>query len=139
MDRADALEAGFQWRYVPGKGEEHVAKSTSRRDRVRNVDTVNERVSRRQLLRCLAAAGACLGADGGCLMYEDDGVTFDYQKGEFMRLRVDCNDPARRLVIALEPGSKVLPPLQRKIDIQIATEALTRSVVFTGEPIHVTF
>lgn len=79
------------------------------------------------------------GADGGSLMYEDDGVTFDYQKGEFMRLRLDWNDPAQGLVIGLQPGSNMLPPLKRKIDIQIASEDLTRSVVFAGEPIHVTF
>ncbi len=79
------------------------------------------------------------GADGKFVMYEDDGVSFDYQKDEFMRLRLVWNDPDRRLTLSLERGSRMLQPLQRKIQIQIPSEEVTRSVTFEGKPVEITF
>jgi len=79
------------------------------------------------------------GADGSFLMYEDDGTTFDYERGEFIRVKFDWSDRSRRLRMALAGGSRPLPSLMRRINIEIAPEGLSRSVVFDGKPVEVTF
>ena len=45
------------------------------------------------------------GADGAFTLYEDDGKTFDYRRGEWMRIVMSWNDAARRLSLRLAPGS----------------------------------
>jgi alpha-glucosidase (family GH31 glycosyl hydrolase) len=79
------------------------------------------------------------GADGKFVVYEDDGTTFRYERGEFMRLSFDWNDRSRRLRIALTGGSRPFPPLERKIKVEVIPERLSRSVVFDGKPIEVAF
>ena len=79
------------------------------------------------------------GADGSFLMYEDDGITFDYEREEFIRVKFDWSDRSRRLRMALAGGSRPLPSLMRRINIEIAPEGLSRSVVFDGKPVEVTF
>jgi alpha-glucosidase (family GH31 glycosyl hydrolase) len=78
------------------------------------------------------------GADGGFVMYEDDGATFGYERGEFMRLRFDWNDRSRRLRMALADGSSLLRP-ETKIKVEVVPEGLSRSVVFDGKPMDVAF
>jgi len=72
-------------------------------------------------------------------MYEDDGITFDYEREEFIRVKFDWSDRSRRLRMALAGGSRPLPSLMRRINIEIAPEGLSRSVVFDGKPVEVTF
>ncbi len=79
------------------------------------------------------------GADGSFLTYEDDGTTFDYERGESMRLRFDWSDRSRRLRIALAGGSRPLPSFMRGINIEIAAENLSRSVAFDGKPLELPF
>ncbi len=79
------------------------------------------------------------GADGEFEIYEDDGATFDFAKGEAMRLRCRWNDRERRLSLSLAAGSKMLPPLDRKIEARVIPGGPTRSVVFRGQPLTVRF
>lgn len=79
------------------------------------------------------------GTDGKFELYEDDGTTFAYRKGETMRLRLDWKDQERRLTISLAEGTKMLPPLARNIDIRLARENISRSIVFDGQPVEVSF
>jgi alpha-glucosidase/alpha-D-xyloside xylohydrolase len=48
------------------------------------------------------------GSDGACTLYEDDGETFDFRKGEFGKVRIGWNDRQRRLSLRLAAGSKML-------------------------------
>jgi alpha-glucosidase/alpha-D-xyloside xylohydrolase len=77
------------------------------------------------------------GADGAFSWYEDDGRTFDFRKGEFMRVNIAWTDRQRRLTLRLAPGSKMLAPASRNIVIHVAGDPKTRDVVFTGRPLEV--
>jgi alpha-glucosidase (family GH31 glycosyl hydrolase) len=77
------------------------------------------------------------GADGTFTLYEDDGKTFDYRRGAWMRVEMKWNDAARRLTLRLAPGSRMLPPARRAIDVRVAGGKETRSVVFAGQPVVV--
>jgi hypothetical protein len=70
------------------------------------------------------------GADGSFLLYEDDGRSFNYRKGEWMGTMLQWNDASRTLTLTLAPGSRMLPPFRRKISVNVlGTE---KNVVFDG-------
>lgn len=75
------------------------------------------------------------GADSSFLLYEDDGHSFDYRKGEWMGLRLEWRDKQRVLRLSLAPGSRMLPPLQRKIEVNVLQTQ--KQVVFDGKPMDV--
>jgi alpha-glucosidase (family GH31 glycosyl hydrolase) len=77
------------------------------------------------------------GADGAATVYEDDGRTFDYRKGEWMRVEMGWRDRERRLSLRLARGSRMLPPARRTIEVRVAGERRTRTVVFEGRPVEV--
>ena len=77
------------------------------------------------------------GADGSFLLYEDDGRSFNYRKGEWMGVQMAWNDSARTLSLHLAPGSRMLPPLRRELAIKL--DRATRSIVFEGHPVEVKF
>ena len=77
------------------------------------------------------------GANGAFAIYEDDGKTFDYRKGAWMRTELAWNDATRVLSIRLAPGSRMLSPAKRPIVVRVAGEKTTRSTVFEGKPIDV--
>ena len=77
------------------------------------------------------------GADGVCSWYEDDGRSFDFRKGEFMRVNIAWNDRQRRLSLRLASGAKMLDPAKRNIVVRVAGEAETREIVFAGRPLKV--
>ncbi len=74
------------------------------------------------------------GSDATFSLYEDDGETFDYRKGESMRVNIAWNDRRRSVALRLAAGSKMLPPAKRNIVIRVASESATREVVFEGRP-----
>jgi alpha-glucosidase (family GH31 glycosyl hydrolase) len=77
------------------------------------------------------------GGDTSFLLYEDDGSTFNYRKGEWMGIQMDWHDATQTLTMRLAAGSRMLPPSHRKLDVQLAQQ--TRSVVFDGSPVKVVF
>jgi alpha-glucosidase/alpha-D-xyloside xylohydrolase len=77
------------------------------------------------------------GADGAFSLYEDDGTTFDYRNGQFMRINLAWNDRQRRLTMRLAPGSKMMPPEKRNFGVEIAGETARRDVVFAGRAVEV--
>ena len=46
------------------------------------------------------------GADGAMTLYEDDGVSFDYQKGAFTRIVCSWNDGSRTLSLKADPKGR---------------------------------
>lgn len=78
------------------------------------------------------------GVDGRSFLYEDDGETFDFRRGEFMRLDVRWNDAPRRLVLQLADGSKMLRPGGIPMEIRLAGGLDARTIVFHGQPLSVT-
>ena len=79
------------------------------------------------------------GADGTASLYEDDGKSFDYRKGQFMKVNIAWNDRQRRLNLRLASGAKMLAPAKRNIVARIAGGQETREIVFAGRPIEVRF
>ena len=77
------------------------------------------------------------GADGSFMLYEDDGSSFNYRKGEWMGLEMNWNDRRRLLHVTLAKGSRVLPPKRRDLVVKLGDAA--RSVIFDGHPLEVRF
>jgi alpha-glucosidase (family GH31 glycosyl hydrolase) len=77
------------------------------------------------------------GADGVFEMYEDDGKTFDYVKGDWTRLAMNWHDTTRRFTIRLSPGSRPWPAARRALDVRIAGEKTSRRVIFEGRLVDV--
>jgi len=77
------------------------------------------------------------GADGATGIYEDDGRSFDYRKGQFMRIAATWQDSGRRLTLTLAPGSRMLPPASRTIEVKLAGQPTGKTVAFTGKPVDV--
>ena len=77
------------------------------------------------------------GADGSFTLYEDDGRSFDYRRGEWMGIDMSWNDAGRVLHMKLASGSKMLPPLRRAIQIKVAEKQ--KEVEFNGHAIEVRF
>jgi alpha-glucosidase/alpha-D-xyloside xylohydrolase len=77
------------------------------------------------------------GADGASSLYEDDGKTFAYRKGEWMRIEMSWKDAERRLTLRLARGACMLAPVKRLIEVRVAGERKTRAIVFDRHPIDV--
>src|SRR4051812_34912116 len=77
------------------------------------------------------------GADGAFSLYEDDGNTFDYRNGEFMRVDMIWRDSRRELSIRLARGSKMMDPEKRRIVVKVAGEAVSKEATFVGRPVTV--
>ena len=79
------------------------------------------------------------GADATFALYEDDGATFNYRSGEFMRIEMIWNDSRRSLTLRLAKGSRMLPPLKRSIEVRLVGEKASRAIAFEGRPVEVRF
>jgi alpha-glucosidase/alpha-D-xyloside xylohydrolase len=75
------------------------------------------------------------GADGSFALYEDDGRSFNYRRGEWMGIELVWNDRQSRLSLRLAAGSRMLPPLRRRIEVRIGSK--THHVEFHGIPLMV--
>jgi alpha-glucosidase len=77
------------------------------------------------------------GADGQASVYEDDGKTFDYRRGNWMRLEMNWRDSDRTLSLRLASGSRMLPPVKRTIEVRVAGEQAKRTVTFDGNLVEI--
>jgi len=75
------------------------------------------------------------GADGSFLLYEDDGKSFNYRKGEWIGTQMDWNDVRRVLTLRLATGSRMLA--RRKIDVKLRETVHT--IEFDGHQVEVAF
>ncbi len=75
------------------------------------------------------------GANGTFLLYEDDGSSFNYRKGEWMGLEMAWNDARKALAVKLAGGSKVLG--KRELEVKLGNA--TRRATFDGRTVEVRF
>jgi hypothetical protein len=68
-------------------------------------------------------------------LYEDDGLSFGYRAGDWMGIDLSWDDRAGRLSIKLAEGSRMRPPLERRIKLGRGRAQPARSAVFTGRAI----
>ena len=76
------------------------------------------------------------GVNGTASWYDDDGHSFDYRKGAFMRIAMQWSDRERRLSMRLAPGSKMLDN-GRRIAVRIAGGSAAKESVFAGKALTV--
>jgi alpha-glucosidase/alpha-D-xyloside xylohydrolase len=77
------------------------------------------------------------GVNGKTTLYEDDGKTFNYRRGEFMKVEMNWMDANRRLTLRLSPGSRMLAPNRRPLVIRIAGQPTTRAATFDGRQLDI--
>ena len=77
------------------------------------------------------------GSDASFLLYEDDGISFNYRKGEWMGIQMKWNEAARKLTLQLAPGSRMLPPERRNLTVALA--GMKRNVIFEGKSVELSF
>jgi alpha-D-xyloside xylohydrolase len=72
------------------------------------------------------------GANGEFTLYEDDGLTYGYERGEFTRIPLKWNDATRTLTIGARSGS--FPGMLRERTFQIVFVGKDQPVGFSFEP-----
>jgi alpha-glucosidase (family GH31 glycosyl hydrolase) len=77
------------------------------------------------------------GVNGTSMLYDDDGVSFAYRAGAFMRIEMSWDERARRLTLRLAPGSRMLTPAPRHFSVRVAGSAIAAPIVFTGQPLEI--
>jgi alpha-glucosidase/alpha-D-xyloside xylohydrolase len=77
------------------------------------------------------------GADGAASIYEDDGRSFDHKRGQWMRIQMEWRDSARTLSLRLAPGSRMLEPRSREIEVRVAGEKSVKKMKFEGKATQV--
>ncbi|MBV9623702.1 MAG: DUF5110 domain-containing protein [Acidobacteria bacterium] len=70
------------------------------------------------------------GVNAKFLLYEDDGTSFNYRRGEWMGIEMDWKEISRSLQLSLAAGSRVLPPSNRDIEVRVGQ--VSRKIVFDG-------
>jgi alpha-glucosidase/alpha-D-xyloside xylohydrolase len=79
------------------------------------------------------------GAAGAADVYEDDGVSFEHKRGNYMRLTARWDDVRRTLRLSLVSGSRLAGGAARWIEIRQAGDSRTQSVRFDGSSLVVRF
>jgi alpha-glucosidase (family GH31 glycosyl hydrolase) len=74
------------------------------------------------------------GADGRFRLYEDDGDSFAYRRGDWMGIDLAWKDGDRLLTLRLSEGSRMRPPLARRIEVERIGEKAASSLTFAGAP-----
>jgi len=77
------------------------------------------------------------GGDASFLLYEDDGVSFNYRKGQWSGIQMTWNDSNRKFDMSLASGSRLMPAEKRTIELQLG--GITKTVEFAGKPVSMSF
>jgi alpha-glucosidase/alpha-D-xyloside xylohydrolase len=77
------------------------------------------------------------GADGNFVLYKDDGVTFNYERGEYARIGMRWNDRSRQLTLNLLPGSRMLNPAGEDMVVQLGAQGTGKKIHFSGKSMTV--
>ena len=72
------------------------------------------------------------GADGAFTLYEDDGLTYGYEKGAFARIPIGWNDATRTLSIGKREGA--FPGMKADRTIQVIVVGKDKPVGFSFAP-----
>ena len=75
------------------------------------------------------------GADGRFELFEDDGTSFEYRRGNWMGMSMAWDDRRRRLTLSLAAGSKMRPPMVRDLEVRVAGQKTVQSARFSGRPL----
>jgi alpha-glucosidase (family GH31 glycosyl hydrolase) len=70
------------------------------------------------------------GADGAMTLYEDDGVSFNYEKGAFTRIVCSWNDGSRTLSLKADAKGRI--PKGKVFSVEIAGSADSKRLTMSG-------
>lgn len=73
------------------------------------------------------------GDNGTFLLYQDDGHTLEYLKGEYSLTRLSWNDERQSLTIEPEEGNTI----EKRFKVELAGSAITKTVHYEGEHLEV--
>lgn len=76
------------------------------------------------------------GQDAEFTLYDDSGDSYDFEKGEFIRIRMSWNDSKGELTISNAEGSYPEAPKERKMTIRKGSS--TKSITYKGKQTKVT-
>jgi alpha-D-xyloside xylohydrolase len=89
------------------------------------------------------------GRSGEFSLYEDDGNTYGYERGEFSRIRLAWDDAARTLTIGRRDGSFAGMPASRRFTVVLVTpespagyagmQGGQRTIRYAGQPVSAVF
>ena len=79
------------------------------------------------------------GADGDFTLYEDDGVSLGYLRGEGRWTRVRWDDGARRLRVEAGARAGAGGAVPRVFRVELLQEGRTATVEYAGEPVEIRF
>jgi len=77
------------------------------------------------------------GADASFLLYEDDGISFNYRKGHWTGMQMTWNGSNRKFDLTLASGSRLMPPEKRTIEVKLG--GITKTIDFAGKPVSILF
>lgn len=76
------------------------------------------------------------GTDGAFSLYEDDGISFGYRRGDWRRTDAKWNDTARRLSLRGTTGTKA-PYKKRRLQLRLAGQKTAKPIEFTGRLLEI--
>lgn len=81
------------------------------------------------------------GKDGMCLLYEDEGDSYDYEQGAAARVRLEWNEQQYELTLSARQGSfpAMVPERAFRVVLYRASGRQTRDLLYTGEPLRLVF
>ena len=79
------------------------------------------------------------GVNSTFTLYEDDGKTFEYRKGQWMGIRFAWDNAKRALGLRLAEDSRMPAPARRHIQVRVVPGSQVRPLIFDGRPQEVTF
>jgi alpha-glucosidase/alpha-D-xyloside xylohydrolase len=77
------------------------------------------------------------GANGSFTLYEDDGITFEYRRGEWQGIDITWTEQSRTLSLKLARGSKMLAPSPRSVQVRILPSKEFKAINFRGLPLSI--
>jgi len=76
------------------------------------------------------------GASGSSFLYDDDGESFAYRQGAWMRIAMTWDDTARRLSLRMA-GGRMQQPTPRRFIVQLAGASDIQTLEFDGRPVSI--
>jgi len=81
------------------------------------------------------------GADGTFTLYDDDGLTYGYERGQSSQVALTWNDKAGTLALGARRGSYPNMPAQRQMHVRLLRNKQwsEKDITYTGRPVNIRF
>jgi alpha-D-xyloside xylohydrolase len=81
------------------------------------------------------------GADGRFTLYDDDGLTYGYEKGQRSKVSLVCNEKTGTLTLGARQGTYRNMPTQRKLHVRLLRDQqwTDKDVTYDGRAMSVHF